>query len=110
MKNVIACNPNVNIIDENGLSPIAQSTINGMSKHIKILAKTKYIDLNHKYSGEYILHIAFENEDFRTFVILLGHGINPNLQDSDGNTVLHLASKSNKDEYLRVLKNTELES
>lgn len=42
------------------------------------------------YFGEYPLAFAACNGDFNTYDYLIEHGANPNLQDSFGNTVLHM--------------------
>lgn len=55
------------------------------------------INKTHSISGWALLHLAAEIQQYEAMRLLLKNGANPNLQDANGNTPLHLSVDSEID-------------
>lgn len=64
--------------------------------------------LRNLYFGEYPLSFAACLSQGECFRMLIAHGADPNWQDSNGNTVLHIATIHEK--WVRIFKRTNEEA
>lgn len=87
----------INAMDKNGKTALQEAV------HYKKHKVIKYLLENEAKHGELALFQAIEGKDVISAQILLNHGINPNAQDSEGNTPLHRAAKIGEANMVKTL-------
>lgn len=91
----------INVTDSNNRSALHYAVSEGRLKTIGFLT-AKYIDINiqSRIKKETALHIACKKAYKKIIVALLNQNADPNMQDSNGRTSLHLVAELNAREHL----------
>ncbi|MGM1020008.1 MAG: stalk domain-containing protein [Bacillota bacterium] len=61
-------------------------------------------------TGKSLLMYVIEKDDYATYQIIHKNGLNPNLQDNEGNTALHYAVLTERNYYLGELKDMKVDA
>ena len=100
---------NVNLVGEDGDSPLMFAVRGGKYKAAKALIKAKadlsFVDAN----GMDMMHVAADGGDDRTLLVLLTAGLDPNTRhESDGLHPIHRTVLKGHTDALKVLLNAEV--
>ena len=76
----------------------------GLREYLKQFLESKNLKIDEKNAaGKSLLHLAIEEYDLQMATLLLSHGANFVVRDSDENTPLHLAARTGQTELIRNL-------
>ncbi|KAF6626937.1 hypothetical protein H6F38_23045 [Paenibacillus sp. EKM208P] len=60
-------------------------------------------------TGKSLLMLVIEKDDYATYQVIHKNGLNPNLQDKEGNTALHYVVKYDNSSYMGELKSMKVD-
>ena len=88
---LVSTGGDINVPDSNGQTPLHRATINSNVPVVKRLCQEETLQVNiGDNQGRTALHYATNTKNFEIVNILLSIGADPNIQDVDNQTPIHV--------------------